>query len=138
VEVRDVTATAGRAGLGLALLAAGWYQASDRLLLEDQAPWLALAAAGVVVAALAAVLWLLQLRRAVSIRLAGLRARLDDLDLAGPTLEVSEALVAIDNAASRLFHRSSCALVAGRPTSAATADDHRAAGRVACEVCTDV
>lgn len=137
---RDVTQLVARGGLGLALIAVGWYQVSDRLLLDDQAPWLAVAIAGLVVGCVSGAMWILQLRRAVSLRTAEVR-RVAGLVLAfesqGPihTDDVADDLVASAVAGARFFHRPDCVLVAGHDIVSATEDEHRQKGRTECETC---
>jgi hypothetical protein len=120
---------------------AAWYVSSITHDPVDQIPWLVLGIAGTVVGAMAAMMFLLEGRRAVGARFwtAADRVELTTLGLPSPSLapeagpRSADALVAVPG--TRRFHRADCILVSGKPTSEATADRHRKDGRDACPVC---
>ena len=121
-----------RVGVGFVLVVAGWIGASDQVQLDRQAPWVAVAVAGMLVAAGAAALWLLETRRAVRERVLAVVAAVE---------AIPEAALAVDDEVrvrrrgARLYHRPGCALVAGRAVDAADAAAWSADGVEACEAC---
>jgi hypothetical protein len=130
-------------GAAAVMLGASWYVSSVTHDPVDQIPWLALGIAGTVVGAMAAMMFLLEGRRAVGARFWAAADRVEVAPL-GPTAAApspasgasahpDDALVAVPG--TRRFHRADCILVAGKPASEATADRHRKDGREACPVC---
>ena len=127
---------------GLAAVVAGWWGASGAGRVSGQLAWLNAAVAGVVVAGTANVVWVLRGRRAV-----GLRSRrlLGHLAADAPHAGVAsagaaagsppdgESLLAVSGLG--LFHRAGCAMLAGKPATPASSEEHRRAGRAACGVC---
>jgi hypothetical protein len=133
---RDVVAAVGRAATGAAMVGVGWYEASDHYRLDDQAPWLALAIGGLLVAAAGGIGWILALRRSVA---DGLRAMHESMAAlprppGGDTAGTSEVVV-LRTGAPRLFHLSGCPLVRDRAVRRTTPAAELAAGREACEAC---
>lgn len=130
----DFLVLATRVAIGVAMLGLAWYGASGELTLRAQAPWLVLAIAGTAVAVASQVAWVLRLRRAVRARIAGVSRR---LPIVGSPISIGTGgrLVSVRDAATRLYHRADCALVAGRPATPATVEEHRRQRRIPCEVC---
>ncbi|HEY3240551.1 MAG TPA: hypothetical protein VGL92_13355 [Acidimicrobiia bacterium] len=128
--------------LGVAMAVLGWWGTSGEAIVEDQLPWVALSAMGVMVAGAFGALWLLAGRRAV-----GLRCR-DSI----PAPEVADDPVTVDlravstvngtngdgfvaAARMRYFHRSDCLLARGKALRSAERIEHVEQGRIPCEVC---
>ena len=134
---RDLTALLRLGVLGVAVISVGWIGGSGTVVLSRQAGWLGLAVVGNMMAGAAMVGWLLgglrtvrQLKQEVVAELDGRwpsRAAQDAL-VVDPT-----GLVSLEGA--RRFHRASCRLVQGKPTTADTASAHRKDGRLPCGVC---
>lgn len=120
---------------------AAWYVSSITHDPVDQIPWLVLGIAGAVVGSMAAMMFLLEGRRAVGARFWVAADRIDVAPLGLPSpppapeagLRSADALVAV--AGTRRFHQADCILVAGKQTSDATAEGHHSKGREACPVC---
>lgn len=130
----DAVILAVRSGIGVTLLGLGWYEASGKLTLRAQAPWLTLAIAGTALVVAAQIAWVLRLRHAVSARIARVT---DALPIVPRTFSVATAdrLFSVAASDARLFHRAGCALTVGRPLTAASAEEHLRHGRIPCEVC---
>jgi hypothetical protein len=132
LPARGTVALAVRMGVGFVLIVAGWIGASDQVQLDRQAPWVAVAVAGMLVAAGAAALWLLEARRAVRERV---------LEVVAAVEAIPEAALAVDDElrvrrrGARLYHRPGCALVAGRAVEAGNGASWSADGVEACEAC---
>jgi hypothetical protein len=123
-----------RTVIGVAMLSAGWFEASARLTLAAQAPWIALSSSGAALVAMAQAVWVLRMRGAVSQRLADARLRSQALLAAAPT-DVDGLPVCVAGADTRRYHRPDCAFVAGRSVTAINVEGHRLADRTRCEVC---
>lgn len=134
----DLTAVIWRSAGALLVLAVAWYQASERLRLADQLPWLALAGAGLIGGAAAQAMWILEARRAIRDRYERLDLRLGALVGAADMTtdsQSTETLVVLSTHAGRYYHRSFCDLVAGRPVEVGDDAGHLISGRVPCRVC---
>ena len=133
---REVIAALGRGAAGAAMLGVGWYQASDRFQLDDQAPWLALAIAGLLVAAGGGVGWILVLRRRVADQLALVRGTAATLvgTMPEPAPDV-DGVVVLRSGSPTLFHRPGCPLTQGRPVRRTDQDAALASGRERCGAC---
>ena len=70
---------------GLALLVAGWAAVSGRVTLADQAPYLNLAMAGLLLAGIGNALYLMATRRTLEERLRRVHDRIDDRIESGVT-----------------------------------------------------
>lgn len=130
----DLVVLAVRSGIGVVLIAVGWYEASGRLTVRAQAPWLTLAIVGAGLTIAAQVGWVLRLRRAVSTRIASVIERVPSVGASRP-VTAGESYVCIAGSDTRLYHRAGCALTAGRPLTAASVEEHRLQRRIPCEVC---
>jgi hypothetical protein len=118
--------------LGAAFVAASYEVISGKPRFEDQAGWLSLAVAGVVVAFAGQAIWLLRGRRAVGERCHALLFAEHRVRGSYSALARSETLVAGDGLA--LYHRADCPMV-GERWRTAVRSAHEAAGRVACGIC---
>src|SRR2546423_9879394 len=125
------------AGIGVALLVAGWAQVRSESVYADQVAGINMAVAGVIVAGAGTIPMLLAGRRAIALR------RLAVLgDLRGVPVRAS-AGASGDSTSQKLvggeglvrFHRAGCTMAQGRNWSAASRPEHERAGRVACGVC---
>lgn len=127
--------------LGAVLLGIAWWRSSREELLDDQVPWIVLGIVGGIVCIGVAALWVLELRRAVSLRTASVRYRMTTLAVPTPVAAGrvrAHDLVAIATRGARQFHEPDCHLVAHRTALLhGSREDHVAAGRVACRVCAD-
>ncbi len=124
---RDRSLLGGGLALGLAAVVIAWYRSGRT----------ADGVVAVVTTAFTAALWIRSGRRAVCRRRARVLGGLAvDAEVAGaaPSGD-TEAAVLLATPPGGRYHRASCALVAGRVALPAEPDAHRAAGRVACEVC---
>lgn len=117
-----------------ALLFAGWVGASRRIILGHQMAWVSVALAGLIVAAAANGLFLLEGRRAIQTRLRPYRREAISVGR-GPSGSATavEPLVASD--VMNMYHRPICQLVAGKPVNQASRAEHDRVGRIACGVC---
>jgi hypothetical protein len=131
----------GAAGVAVVV---SWYICSGDDSFNRQIGPLDAAVAGLVLAGLGNVLWLLRARRAVGERRRALlgepRAEVFALGsvggkegVAGPVAVESDLFVAGEGMAR--FHRPGCALAAGRPWSLSTRLEHQDRGRLPCGVC---
>jgi hypothetical protein len=124
-------------GLGAAIIAAGWYQASAAVALRSQLSWLELCVAGLLLAGTANALWLLRGRQAVTLgRMAVLsaRQRAELFPIAAPEAHASTvppSLVWV--AGTTRYHRPDCLLVAGKEATGLLEGD--TADLQACEAC---
>lgn len=130
-----VAALAVRTAVGVLLVGAGWWGARDEVALDRQAPWIAVAVAGAIVAAASGALWLLSFRRSVVVRVLAVVEAVDGLAEPETAAVSSAARVAVPGPAATLFHRPDCELVAGRPVDRADRPRWLAEGRLACEAC---
>jgi drug/metabolite transporter (DMT)-like permease len=125
-------------GLGVLVCALAWNGTSTRITLEDQTPWIAFGIAGLLLAAVAQLVWLRQGRRAVAVHGAQVQASVASLiqhRVAAPAQPGSVAgLVAAEGMAH--FHRPECPIAAGRPWQPEPRRVHEAAGRTPCGICT--
>ncbi len=64
-------------GVGLLLLALGWAAVSGKVTLADQAPYLNLAVAGILLAGIGNALYIMALRRSLEQRLSRVHDRID-------------------------------------------------------------
>jgi hypothetical protein len=129
---RATVVLAVRMGVGLVLLVAGWIGASDQVQLDRQAPWVAVSVSGMLVAAGAAALWLLDTRRAVRARVLAVVAAVEAVPEAPRAVEDGRR---VRRRGARLYHRPGCALVAGRRVDVGDAAGWAADGVDACEAC---
>lgn len=148
-------------GIGLVLVAVGWWQASGLGSASSQLAWLNLSVFGLVVAAGANALWLARVRRVV---LLARTATLPDpatgfawpatlpttgngrapaaapwpgrtrTPLDGSAVSPAGAGLVAGRLMSR-YHRASCLLVTGKEVRVESRSDHERARRHACEVC---
>ena len=124
---------------GLVMVVAGWYVSSGEGRFGRQVGMLDLAVAGVVVACVGHVVWVLEGRRAVGERRRALLG--EPLRSGGVGSEVDgrvagcevDGLVA--GVGTRLFHRAGCPLAEGRGWSVGSREELVGAGRVPCGVC---
>lgn len=121
---------------GGALFLIGMTVVADKPVYDDQVPGLNLAIVGVVVANSAGVLLLMAGRRAVALR----RVRIFGGGL-GPADDTASG-TPLGNAAGLIggeglvhFHRTDCAMTAGRDWPVSDRATHERAGRIACGVC---
>jgi hypothetical protein len=138
-------------GWTLALCAVGfaWFATSGEAVLDDQVGWVAVAAAGVMLAGAVSGAWLLAGRRAVGLRARdalpvpdeGQMADVVDLRVKAPAVTATATPAQTNGTAPvaasgmRHFHRLDCPLAQGKAVAAAALTDHAKAGRTACEVC---
>jgi hypothetical protein len=123
-------------GVGLLLLAAGYWGVSGTRVFSDQVSSARLAAIGVLVAQAGIVRSVIRGRRALAGRL---RACLPDVPaVAGGAAPATNAIATGALVASpdmTRYHAQGCPFVAGKPVAAASAAEHERAGRRACGVC---
>ena len=121
-------------GLACAL---AWNGTATRSRLEDQTGWVAIGVTGLLVAAVAQLVWLRQGRRAVAAYGAAVQASVASLvhdRVAAPAQAGSAGgLVAAEGMAH--FHRPECPIAAGRPWPPEPRRVHEAAGRTPCGIC---
>ena len=120
--------------VGLVLVAAGWWQMADLGVVRDQLTWFVVALAGLGVAGVTNGTWLLRGLRAVTAARAEMTDALASRRTAAAPVSTNGAGYVAAPATAR-YHRSGCALVAGRPVEAAGRARHEAAGRRPCEAC---
>jgi len=131
----DLLVLSGAYGVGLLLLAAGYWGVSGTRVFSDQVSSARLAAIGVLLAQAGIVRSVIRGRRVLAARR---RACLPDV-AAGPV--AATAAVAISEGAwvaapdMTRYHHQGCAFVVGKPVAAATTAEHERAGRRACGVC---
>jgi hypothetical protein len=125
----------------IALLAA-WWAAAGTVRNTSQVTAVAVAVTAVVVGGSGNAVWLMVGRRAVGIRRAEVRARLealvevlqDELPAAYPEpTAAARSLVTLPNATR--YHRPDCRLVTGKSAVVWSADDGRSTPRARCGVC---
>ena len=134
-----------------AALLVSWTGVSGQGVVREQTAWLAVGIAGLVILGVGSLLWLLAGRQAVAARrslvlrevVAHLpMGRLDVVSAGhippvpgqGGTPSLRAGLPAAVPGTAR-YHRQSCVFVLGKEAPALAAQEHEAAGRVACEVC---
>jgi hypothetical protein len=127
---------AGSLAVGATLVVAGWYLASGEPSLNDQVGPINLAVAGLAVAAVGHANLIRQMRSRLGERRAIVLSHLL-VSYAAPAVavEVKQDARLVALADGRYFHRSTCALVAGRAVASASRDDHARCGRAPCGVC---
>lgn len=112
-----------------------WFLAANEETFDGQVPWASLAVAGFVIAGYADITWLLQARFALLQR----RERLLPFEVAAaapnPAVEHDDHTLVAGPGLAR-FHRSTCALAAGRGWSAVERAQAVADGQRPCGVCT--
>ena len=136
----DLLLLGGAYGVGLGLLAAGYWGVSGTRVLSDQVSAARLAAIGVLLAQAGVVRSVIRGRRALADRR---RACLPDAAGPGvaagsgftPTATVRPQGAPVAAADMTRYHRPGCAFVAGKPVAPGTAAEHERAGRRACGVC---
>jgi uncharacterized protein (DUF2237 family) len=136
-RTRDRSLLGGGLALGLAAVVIAWYRSGRTADGGQQLAWLEIGVVAVVTTAFTAALWIRSGRRAVCRRRARVLGELAvgaEVAVAAPSGDAEAALLLATPRGGR-YHRASCALVAGRVALPAEPDAHRAAGRVACEVC---
>lgn len=123
---------------GVVAIAIAWLRASDTVRVEQQTEWAPLGLAGVSAVSLALLLSVVVARQAVALRVHRLAPSVEVWT--GPVETEDEnrrgdlgPLVAAGNMAR--FHRGSCPLVAGKPVTTGSRNDHEAVGRRPCGVC---
>ena len=122
--------------VGATLVVAGWYLASGEPSLDDQVGQINLAVAGLVLAAVGHANLIRQMRSRVGERRATVLSRLlVSAEAPAVAVEVKHDARLVALAHGRYFHRSTCALVAGREVASASRGDHVRRGRVPCGVC---
>jgi hypothetical protein len=122
--------------VGLGLIVSGWYRGSATGHVPTQLAWLNVALAGVVIAGVGDMLWLLRGRRGVALaHMMVLRGRVggSPSDLAAMNGHGETALVTSPKMNS--YHRSSCILVQGKEAHMASRARHESAGLGRCGVC---
>jgi hypothetical protein len=136
---RTAVTVAGVGTAGVVAMIVAWSATARTIRVERQVDWIPLGVAGAAALTLAMVAWVLSGRRAVAVRLAGL-ATLRPTAPAPSGAAASAPVAAGDGslvAAERMvrYHRSSCPLVAAKPTRPASRSAHEAAGRRPCGMC---
>lgn len=134
LQRRAVLVLSVRAAVGFVLFVVGSVGAGREVALGRQAPWIAVAVAGALVAAASAALWLLDLRRTVRARVVSLLTTIDSLP-SGLEAQVDDLVRVRRRDGGQLFHRPSCALVAGRAVVFGDAEGWSNDGSTACEAC---
>lgn len=120
-----------------AAIAGSWFVMSQREVADSQVAPMAIGAIGCAVGLLAGPLWVMAGRRAVGIRLGAALDRIDagdgQVEQEAPERAAAGGLVATE--AMRHFHRPDCELVRGKSATRRSEREHRARGRVPCQVC---
>lgn len=121
--------------VGLALIVSGWYRGSGTGQVSTQLAWLNVALAGVVVAGVGDMLWLLRGRRGVALAQLLVLPHRDgqSRSAVSPTNGHESALVS--GPRMTLYHRSDCILIHGKDVHKAGRLRHESAGLGRCEVC---
>ena len=125
----------GTYGIGLFLLAAGYWGVSGTRVFSDQVSSARLAAIGVLLAHTGIVRSVIGGRRALARRS---RACLPDVPAMAGAAPATTAIAAAALVAApdmTRYHDQGCPFVAGKPVIAASAAEHERAGRRACGVC---
>ena len=118
--------------VGGAVWFAGWWQAYDQRLMEDQISPLNVATLGLVVIGVGQAWWFLRGRRAVAdFR----RVVLENLGSIPTASAAPDADMYIGGPGARFYHRAECAMVTGRGWTFAPRAAHHEAGRTQCGVC---
>lgn len=134
---RDRAVLLVAAGLGVLVMVIGWVGISGTVDLNEQAGWLAVGIGGLILAGLGMVGWLLGALAAVTALRRDVLAELASrLPATAPVDTAAGAEDGLGTAAGmRRYHRTDCALLAGKDARFAALDDHRAAGLLPCGVC---
>ena len=116
--------------VGLAMMAASWFEVSSQVTVRGELTWLNLGVVGLLMSGVGNAMWLLQGRRNVG------TARVMVLPDPQPRTEAAvaagrDARVVVKTHGVTMYHRPGCPLVAGKPTVARGARN----GRVPCQVC---
>lgn len=123
-------------GLGGVTLLAAWVGASGTDDYAVQLRWIALGIAALVMSGIGGALWILAGFRNTRARQRTIARAVGEV-LQQPTITVAEPasdqLVRVESGTR--YHRRSCALVAGKPSSGGSRATHEAAGLQACGVC---
>jgi hypothetical protein len=125
----------GAYGVGLLLLAAGYWGVSGTRVFSDQVSSARLAAIGVLLAQVGVVRSVIRGRRALAERRRACLPDVSSVAGAAPatTAIAAGALVAAPDMTR--YHDPGCPFVAGKPVTAVSAAEHERAGRRACGVC---
>jgi hypothetical protein len=125
--------------VGLLVLLVSWWLVGGQVRIGPQIPWLNAGMAGLAVAAVGNVLWLLQGRRAVAERTRAVVGRLSDRPpprrrTVAPARRAADGGFVATEAMTH-YHRPDCLLVAGRSARPQARAEHVAAGRTPCGAC---
>lgn len=121
------------AGLGLA-----WYEASEKVVVRDQFPWVNVAILAVIVSGVTNGTWFLLGRMALRRRrqrVLPATAQASEPFFGAPLEPAAPVWVAATG--TTRYHRPSCLLVTGRATVTASRAVHEREGRRPCGVCVD-
>lgn len=132
----DLLVVYATTAVGVVLVLAAWYAASDELTLAAQTGWLTLGTAGVVVLGAGNLAWLLAGWRAITLERRRLFALVPATTAPAAPTEVVGELVAARSMTR--FHRPGCPLVAGKRVRHYAFATHEARGRRPCGVCQPV
>ena len=130
--MRDLLALYATTFVGVLLVFLAWYEVSASTRLSSQVRWTNVGVSGVIVLGAGNLFWLLRGRRAN-----GQLKRLLVPLVPAPDARLREA-AAVRLVAGRdmtRFHRADCALVTGKPVTAASEAAHHRARRQPCGVC---
>jgi hypothetical protein len=140
---RRVAGVVAANAAGLALVFVGWWQSAGTTRVATELDWFNLCVGGLVVSGVANGLWLVMLRRSVTITgLAVLGAPKSPMPVdpdcsaaleRGPRSLPAEQLFAVPGLSR--FHRPACPLIAGKPATISSVSTHERSGRRRCEVC---
>lgn len=131
-------------GLGLLLVAAGWYGTGGAGEVRGQIAWVNIAAAGSVVVAVANGMLVLAGRRLVALRTQAYLGAVSvpewPLTARGPNSRSPRAMSLAEDAfvagdTMRWYHRSDCLCAIGKALAEASRVSHERAGRRPCRVC---
>jgi hypothetical protein len=121
--------------VGLGLIVSGWYRGGGTGDVPTQLAWLNVALAGVVIAGIGDMLWLLRGRREVILARSMFLPYRDDRRRSEPVTTNGHEAPLVSGPRMTLYHRSDCILMQGKEPHMASRVRHESAGLGRCEVC---